>query len=209
MMSSNSSIFNYSDVASRFLSYQSQFENSLKSIKDPKFLEQFHRATELLIQTIRSKKAIAVAGNGGSHADAMHISAELINQFMYTHEPLPVIALGTNQPVVTSWSNDNSFEKQFAREMLAYKDFLGLIICITTSGKSKNILELIKAAKNNNISVIVLTSYKAKKYLPKCDVILGVDSTVTSNIQELHSIIYHALCSEVERAFTTEFLHKK
>ena len=60
-MSSNSSIFNYSDVANRFLSYQSQFENSLKSIKDPKFLEQFHRATELLIQTIRSKKAIAVA----------------------------------------------------------------------------------------------------------------------------------------------------
>ena len=146
------------------MSYQSQFENSLKSIKDPKFLEQFHRATELLIQTIRSKKAIAVAGNGGSHADAMHISAELINQFMYTHEPLPVIALGTNQPVVTSWSNDNSFEKQFAREMLAYKDFLGLIICITTSGKSKNILELIKAAKNNNISVIVLTSLILEKF---------------------------------------------
>ena len=205
-MSDKSSSFNSSQIINRFLSYQKQFENALLSIKDPKFLVQFQLAVELSVLTLKSKKAIAVAGNGGSHSDAMHISAELINQFMYTHEPLPVIALGTNQSVLTSWSNDKSFENQFAREMLAYKDLVGLVICITTSGKSKNILELIAVAKKNNLKVIALTSEPASKYLSECDVILGVDSTVTSNIQEIHSIIYHALCSEIERAFTSDAL---
>lgn len=205
-MPDKSNILNNSQVISRFLSYQKQFENTLLSIKNPEFLLQYQIAVELSVQTLKSKKAIAVAGNGGSHADAMHISAELVNQFMYTHEPLPVIALGTNQSVVTSWSNDKSFENQFSREMLAYKDLIGLVICITTSGKSKNILELIAVAKKNNIKVIALTSEPASKYLPECDVILGVGSTVTSNIQEIHSIIYHALCGEIERAFTNDKL---
>jgi D-sedoheptulose 7-phosphate isomerase len=188
------------------LSYQQQFNDAFISIKDPEFLMQFQRAVELSVLTLKNKKAIAVAGNGGSHSDAMHISAELVNQFMYTHEPLPVITLGTNQSVLTSWSNDKSFENQFSREMLAYKDLIGLVICITTSGKSKNILELIAVAKKNKIKIIALTSKPASKYLSECDVILGVGSTVTSNIQEIHSIIYHALCSEIERAFTTDAL---
>jgi phosphoheptose isomerase len=205
-MPDKSNNLNNSQVIGRFLSYQKQFENALLSIKNPEFLLQFQIAVELSVQTLKSKKGIAVAGNGGSHADAMHISAELVNQFMYTHEPLPVIALGTNQSVLTSWSNDKSFENQFSREMLAYKDLIGLVICITTSGKSKNILELIAVAKKNKIKVIALTSEPASKYLSECDVILGVGSTVTSNIQEIHSIIYHALCSEIERAFTSDAL---
>ena len=205
-MSDKPSNFISSQVINRFLSYQRQFENALVSIKNPEFLLQFQTAVELSVQTLKGKKAIATAGNGGSHSDAMHISAELVNQFMYTHEPLPVIALGTNQSVLTSWSNDKSFENQLSREMLAYKDLIGLVICITTSGKSKNILELIAVAKKNKIKVIALTSEPASKYLSECDVILGVGSTVTSNIQEVHSIIYHALCSEIERAFTSDVL---
>ena len=196
-MSENSSSFTDSQVINRFLSYQAQFENALLSIKHPEFLTQFQIAVELSVQTLKNKKGIAIAGNGGSHSDAMHISAELVNQFMYTHEPLPVIALGTNQPVLTSWSNDKSFENQLSREMLAFKDLIGLVICITTSGKSKNILELIAVAKK---------SENASRYLSECDVILGVGSKVTSNIQELHSIIYHALCGEIERAFTSDVL---
>jgi len=205
-MSDTSNSFFDSRIIDRFLSYQQQFNDAFISIKDPEFLMQFQRAVELSVLTLKNKKAIAVAGNGGSHSDAMHISAELVNQFMYTHEPLPVITLGTNQSVLTSWSNDKSFENQFSREMLAYKDLIGLVICITTSGKSKNILELIAVAKKNKIKIIALTSKPASKYLSECDVILGVGSTVTSNIQEIHSIIYHALCSEIERAFTTDAL---
>ncbi len=205
-MSENSSSFTDSQVINRFLSYQAQFESALLSIKHPEFLTQFQIAVELSVQTLKNKKGIAIAGNGGSHSDAMHISAELINQFMHTHEPLPVIALGTNQPVLTSWSNDKSFENQLSREMLAFKDLIGLVICITTSGKSKNILELIAEAKKNKIKVIALTSEHASRYLSECDVILGVGSKVTSNIQEIHSIIYHALCGEIERAFTSDVL---
>ena len=208
-MSEKSNSFTDPQIIGRFLTYQKQFENALLSIKDPKFLVQFQRAVELSVLTLKDKKAIAVAGNGGSHSDAMHISAELINQFMYAHEPLPVIALGTNQSVLTSWSNDKSFENQLSREMLAYKDMLGLVICITTSGKSKNILELISVAKKNKLKVIALTSETASKYLSECDVILGVGSTITSNIQEIHSIIYHALCGEIERAFTSEILQSE
>jgi len=205
-MSDTSNSFFNSPIIGRFLSYHQQFKDSLTSIEDPEFLMQFQLAVELSILTLKNKKAIAVAGNGGSHSDAMHISAELVNQFMYTHEPLPVIALGANQSVLTSWSNDKSFESQLSREMLAYKDIIGLVICITTSGKSKNILELIKVAKKNNIKVIALTSKAASKYLSESDVVLGVGSTITSNIQEVHTIIYHALCGEIERAFTDDLL---
>ena len=193
-----------SNRINRFLSYQQQFEVAFKSIRDPEFLIQFQKAVELAVETLKSKKAIAIAGNGGSHADAMHISAELVNQFMYKHEPLPVITLGVNPSVLTSWSNDNSFENQFSREMMAYKEMIGLVICITTSGKSKNILELVKVAKANQIKVIALTSKVASKYLLGCDVVLGVNSTITSNIQEVHSIIYHSICAEIERVFTSD-----
>lgn len=196
----------YSPVIGRFLSYQKQFEEAFESMQNPEFLTQFQKAVDISVQTLKNKKAIAVAGNGGSHSDAMHITAELVNQFMYSHEPLPVITLGTNSPVLTSWSNDKSFETQFSRELLAYKDIVGLVICITTSGKSNNIIDLIKEAKKNNISVIALTSEIATIYLSESDVILGVGATVTSNIQELHAITYHALCCEIERAFTHDLL---
>ena len=144
---------------------------------------------------------IVIAGNGGSNADSMHFSAELVNQFKYPHRPFPVLALGANQPVITSWSNDQSFDDQFSREMLAYKDFLGLVICLTTSGKSKNILNLIQSAKIHGIPILALTGKSGTRHLKECNEILAVDSAVTSTIQELHTIIYHALCMEVELEF--------
>lgn len=185
----------------RFLAYQFQFEEALKSIKTDSFLVKFLHAKKLIIDSLSNNKMIAIAGNGGSNADAMHFSAELINQFKYPHRPLPVLALGTNQPVVTSWANDQSFSDQFTREMLAYKEFLGLIICITTSGKSENIQKLIKSAKENNIPVLALTGKTGSEHLLGCEEILVVNSAVTSTVQEVHTIIYHALCIEVELEF--------
>jgi D-sedoheptulose 7-phosphate isomerase len=190
-----------STSSQRFLTYQKDFENAFKSISTEDFLEKYDRARQLMINTLKSKKMIAIAGNGGSNADSMHFSAELVNQFKHHHRPLPVLSLGANQPVITSWSNDQSFDDQFTREMLAYKDFLGLIICITTSGKSKNILKLINSAKQIGIPVIALTSITGARKLNDCDEILAVDSITTSHIQEVHTIIYHALSLEVELEF--------
>jgi D-sedoheptulose 7-phosphate isomerase len=85
--------------------------------------------------------------------------------------------------------------------MLAYKDFLGLLICITTSGKSRNILKLISSAKGIGIPVIALTSTKGRRKMTGCDEILAVDSIITSHIQEVHTVIYHALSLEVELEF--------
>lgn len=185
----------------RFLAYQNQFEVAFNSIKTDDFLQKFERAKQLMINALSNNKMVAIAGNGGSNADAMHFSAELINQFKYSHRPLPVLALGTNQPVMTSWSNDQSFDDQYSREMLAYKEFLGLVICITTSGESRNILNLIKVAKQNGIPIVALTGKNGTKHLAECNEILTVNSTQTSTVQEVHTIIYHALCIEVELEF--------
>ena len=197
----NSNNFVNSDPVQRFLTYQSHFETAFKSIKTDDFLQKFLRVKQLMVEVLSNNKMIAIAGNGGSNADAMHFSAELINQFKYPHRPLPVLSLGANQPVLTSWSNDRSFEDQFTREMLAYKHFLGLIICITTSGKSENIQKLIKSAKENNIPVLALTGKTGSEHLLECEEILVVNSAVTSTVQEVHTIIYHALCIEVELEF--------
>jgi D-inositol-3-phosphate glycosyltransferase len=204
MTSKKRSTLKKSNSIQRFLTYQNDFEDAFKSIKTEDFLQKYDRAKQLMINTLRSKKMIAIAGNGGSNADSMHFSAELVNQFKYPHRPFPVLALGVNQPVITSWSNDQSFDDQFTREMLAYKDFLGLLICITTSGKSRNILKLISSAKGIGIPVIALTSTKGRRKMTGCDEILAVDSIITSHIQEVHTVIYHALSLEVELEFKAE-----
>jgi len=161
------------------------------------------------INSIKRKKIIAVAGNGGSHADSIHLAAELVNQFTFEHDGFPVMALGANAAILTSWANDRSFESQLSREFSAFKDQIGLLICLTTSGKSKNIIELIKTAKRYKIPVGILSSEKATQYLPKSEYLLLVDSEDTPNIQESHLILYHSLCREIEFQLSTKKLIKK
>lgn len=180
--------------------------NSLEKLADSNFKSQFELSVKLLSESIFDRKTILVCGNGGSYADAQHIAGELVNYFTIRHIALPVIALGANGAVLSAWSNDHSFEEQFAREVEAYGTRGSTLIGITTSGKSKNINLAFMRAKSLGMNTIALTSKKAIPFLsPEIDAILSVPAEETHKIQECHIVIYHALCAYIEESLLDEF----
>lgn len=189
-------------VYERFIDYHRNSINSSLLLKEPEFLKSYLEAVEICVTAINSRKRIFTAGNGGSHADAIHIAGELVNYFTIPHIGFPVMALGCNPAVLTSWANDQSFEEQLGRELSAYANSGDVLIAISTSGKSRNIHKAIEVARSLGVKVIALTSEKGSKLLDS-DVSLAVNSERTPHIQEGHIIIYHALCAEIEFQLTS------
>jgi len=184
-------------VGERFLAYHAASSQATNSLADDDFLELYSNAVDVCVSAIRSGHRIFIAGNGGSHADAIHIAGELVNYFTIPHAGYPVMALGCNPAVVTSWGNDQSFEDQFARELSAFASKNDVFICITTSGKSQNIHKAIAVGREIGVKVIALTSKTGAEHLT-ADVVLAVKSDRTPHIQEAHIVIYHSLCAEIE-----------
>lgn len=181
---------------------------NLKLINNKQFGEVFKSAANLLLSAVENGKPILVCGNGGSHADAQHFAGELVNFFTRKHKALKVITLGTNQVVASAWSNDHSFEEQFAREVEAYGEPGSVLLGITTSGKSKNVNQAFDKAHSIGIKTIALTSKKAIQNLGNyIDVIIPVPVDTTHKIQECHIVIYHALCIFIENSLPKEYLN--
>lgn len=185
------------NTESRFLQYLSESSKSTQALNSPEFLSSFSDVCDLLIRAIQSGKKIFVAGNGGSHSDSLHIAGELVNYFTRSHKALPVMALGANGTVLTAWANDHSYENQFQRELSAFATEGDVFIGITTSGKSKNILNCFKFSKDLGLSTICLTGTHSSE-INYVNFFLKANSDSTPHIQESHIVIYHALCKEIE-----------
>ena len=182
--------------------------SNLQSIKNPEFIALISETAKLILDSVTNNGNILVCGNGGSHSDAQHFAGELVNFFTRDHKALNVITLGTNSAVASAWSNDHSFEDQFAREVEAYGNSNSLLIGITTSGKSKNVNNAFSKANSLGIKTLALTSKKALPYLANnIDLIIPVPVNETHKIQELHIVIYHAICILVEENLPTNFLN--
>ena len=182
--------------------------SNLQSIKNPEFIALISETAKLILDSVTNNGNILVCGNGGSHSDAQHFAGELVNFFTRDHKALNVITLGTNSAVASAWSNDHSFEDQFAREVEAYGNANSLLIGITTSGKSKNVNNAFSKANSLGIKTLALTSKKALPYLASnIDLIIPVPVNETHKIQELHIVIYHAICILVEENLPTNFLN--
>jgi D-sedoheptulose 7-phosphate isomerase len=182
--------------------------SNLQSIKNPEFIALISETAKLILDSVTNNGNILVCGNGGSHSDAQHFAGELVNFFTRDHKALNVITLGTNSAVTSAWSNDHSFEDQFAREVEAYGNSNSLLIGITTSGKSKNVNNAFSKANSLGIKTLALTSKKALPYLASnIDLIIPVPVNETHKIQELHIVIYHAICILVEENLPTNFLN--
>jgi D-sedoheptulose 7-phosphate isomerase len=139
---------------------------------------------------------LLIAGNGGSAADAQHMAAEFVNKFGKQRRALPAIALTTDTSVITSISNDSSFDYVFSRQIQALGQPGDVLLCITTSG-SKNIIQALREAKG--LASICLTGLTGRSRLRgKCDLMLVVPSTNTARIQECHEFILHLICGKVE-----------
>jgi len=181
-------------------------QDSIKNLEKTKYadLEQdVNRTIEICVNALRSGKMLLVAGNGGSMADSLHLSGELVNWFRYDHPAFPVLSLGSNSAVVSAWSNDYDYRTQLSREFSAYKNFAGALIVFTTSGNSSNIVSLLEESEATGVPSIGFISNRAKTLIGnKLDVSLAIPVEETSRIQEVHIMLYHYICSEIERIMT-------
>ena len=156
------------------------------------------RAIDIIVAALSAGKPMLVCGNGGSAADAQHIAGELVGRFLRERKAYNVIALGTDTSVVTAWSNDYSFESLFARQVEAHGCKGAVLLAISTSGNSKNVLAAAEVARQQGMTVIALTGEGGGKLKPLADVLLDVPSRFTPVIQQGHLCLYHYLCGAIE-----------
>ncbi|OGT43681.1 MAG: phosphoheptose isomerase [Gammaproteobacteria bacterium RIFCSPHIGHO2_12_FULL_37_34] len=187
---------------------QNEIKKSLSILlhiqQDADFLKKVSLIAECCTQALKQNKKILFAGNGGSAADAQHLAAELVTRLCYERPALAAIALTTDTSVLTATGNDYAFEKTFSRQVEALGQAGDVLIGITTSGKSPNILRALEAARVKQLMTIGLTGMQAPFMMERCDIVLNVPSTETPKIQECHILFGHIICSLIEEAIYGE-----
>jgi D-sedoheptulose 7-phosphate isomerase len=168
-------------------------------LQNEELLDKIHRAAELCVARFKSGNKVILAGNGGSAADAQHISAELVARYNFDRPGLPSIALTTDTSALTAIGNDYGYEHLFSRQLEANGVEGDVFIGITTSGNSGNILKAIESARAKKIHVIGLAG-AGGKIQTESDICLNVPSKVTPRIQECHILIGHIICGYIEDA---------
>ena len=170
----------------------------------PQLTADVSKAVDMIHSSLAAGGKLLVAGNGGSAADAQHIAAELTGRFARERRPLPAIALHANTSALTAIGNDYGYEHVFARELSAFANSGDVLLAISTSGNSRNILRAIQAARSKNVVVIGLSGESGGQMRKDCDLCLCVPSKSTARIQEMHITIGHAICQLLEEALTQE-----
>lgn len=167
-------------------------------INDETFIRRISEAAMVCIESLRQGGKIHFCGNGGSAADAQHLAAELSGRYNYDRPPLNAEALHVNTSYVTAVANDYSFDLVYSRILQGSARKGDVLIAISTSGNSKNIINAIETAKSLNVKVIGLTGETGGNMAGLCDVLLNVPSKCTPRIQESHIMIGHIICGIIE-----------
>ena len=167
-------------------------------------LPDIERSGRAICEALTSGNKILICGNGGSAADAQHIAAELIGYYENQRRSWPAIALTTDTSALTAVSNDLGFEQVFARQVAGLAQAGDVLIAISTSGKSKNVLRAVEQAKKQGCKTIALTGAlptdaPAETLGSLCDLVVAVPATRTSRIQEAHITIGHLWCEMVDQ----------
>jgi D-sedoheptulose 7-phosphate isomerase len=155
-------------------------------------------ASQKIAQSFTNDGKLMICGNGGSAADAQHIAGEFVNRLLIERPPLPAIALTTDTSVITSIGNDYSFNEIFSKQIKAIGVEGDVLLAISTSGNSDNILEAVKAAKDHNIFTIGLIGGDGGKLGRKADLSLIVKGRIPPRIQETHILVVHMICQLVD-----------
>ena len=156
-------------------------------------------AIDCIVHALSDGRSVLVCGNGGSAADAMHITGELVARFLIDRRAFRVICLSENPVVLTAWSNDVSYETAFARQVEAYGGEGSVMIGLSTSGTSRNVVAAFEQARRTGMRTISLTGEGGGKLAPLSDFLFAVPSRRTPLIQQAHLCLYHYLCEHVER----------
>ena len=170
-----------------------------KALVDPAFMAAVVAPAAKIAASLKNGGKVLFAGNGGSAADAQHIAAEFVGRFINDRAPLAAIALTTDTSALTAIGNDYGFEQVFARQVSALARPGDVLIGISTSGKSPNILAALKAARENKLVTVGFTRSGQTPMSALCDVVVGAPSDETALIQQLHITVGHAICHLVER----------
>ena len=153
-----------------------------------------------IITSLKNDGKVILFGNGGSAADAQHMAAELIGRFKIERSSIPAISLTTDTSIITSIGNDYDFENIFSRQIESLGNKHDIIIAISTSGNSKNIINGVKSAKEKGIFVIGLSGKSESELKKISDITINAPSEDTARIQESHRVIIHCLCQLVEKS---------
>lgn len=161
-------------------------------------LNEIERAGALLRDTLKQGNKVLICGNGGSAADAQHIAAELVGRYEQQRRAWPAIALTTDTSALTAISNDYGFEEVFARQVEALAIADDVLLALSTSGTSANVLKAIKKARELGCKTIALTGAGGERLASRCDLAVVVPAARTARVQECHITIGHLWCELIE-----------
>jgi phosphoheptose isomerase len=174
-------------------------DNSVRMLESLKNLEpQVSRAADLIGECFRTRNKLLVCGNGGSAADASHFATELVVRFTKDRRALPAICLAGDSGILTAAGNDYGFDEIFARQVAAFGVPGDVLICLSTSGKSKNVVRALQEAKSRKLQTIAFLGRDGGSTIGIADIDLLVKDDSTARIQEAHQLVIHVLCEIIE-----------
>ena len=157
---------------------------------------------DILVSVAKQGGRLFVCGNGGSAADAQHLATEWVSRYKKDRDPLPAIALTVDTSALTAIGNDYGFENLFSRQVKAFGAVGDVLVAITTSGQSKNVLVALEEARKKGMKIIVLTGEHGIHLKNVADIVIAIPSDETARIQEMHELIYHAWCEGIDAALS-------
>jgi D-sedoheptulose 7-phosphate isomerase len=173
-----------------------ELARTLESLKD--LDPQVRRAADLIERCLRRGNKLLVCGNGGSATDASHFATELVVRFTKDRPAYPAICLASDGGLLTAAGNDYGFDEIFARQVAAFGVPGDLLVCLTTSGKSKNLVRALEEAKTRKVKTIAFLGRDGGSTIGIADVDLLVKSESTARVQEAHQLLLHVLCEIIE-----------
>ncbi len=171
-----------------------------RAAQDAAMLTAARKIAQVIVSGLRSGHKLLLVGNGGSAADAQHIAAEIVGRYKKERPALPAIALTTDTSALTAIANDYGFERVFARQVEGLGRRGDILLALSTSGRSPNILAALRVAHEHGLITIGFTGTKGAAMGVACDHLLVAPSDDTPVIQQIHLAVAHGICDEVEQA---------
>ncbi|WP_424627416.1 D-sedoheptulose 7-phosphate isomerase [Bradyrhizobium sp. SYSU BS000235] len=180
--------------------FQSSFAGLSNAVQSRELLTTAHTIANVTADALRAGNKLLLIGNGGSAADAQHIAAEIVGRYKQERPGWAAIALTTDTSALTAIANDYGFEQVFARQVQGLGKRGDVLFALTTSGRSPNILAALRVARDLGITTIGFTGLKGESMRAACDHLLVAPSEDTPVIQQIHMMVMHAICDDVEEA---------
>lgn len=178
--------------------YLTRSADALRDMVENDLTGAMDEAVDAIVAALSAGKPLLICGNGGSAADAIHIAGELVGRFLKERKAYNVLALPSNVGVMTAWGNDYGFDTVFSRQVEAHGQAGAVLLAISTSGNSQNIVLAAEQARAMDMAVVSMTGETGGRLRELSDVLLNVPSTSTPIIQQGHLGLYHYLCEAVE-----------